>query len=699
MSIRKIQVTRVMEDTVKKYLLNGRYPTLKTITNHFNEWLQENTPGVPSFNPKKVWRKSKSSSKDYNDNAEMIETDIQDAYKATIEHGKKAVSNFNFIETERKKIAHNLTQIENEIEEFLMMINNLDYRYFDGKTVSFENMNQVNGVLTTALVDVTKREVTLSENDMKTNRVIMQGATTKFNVLKPYEHHATLESVKNAFDDDANTAWWQVVKTQQLDNNMKVEFIILFNNEEEINHIEYLPHNSKEVYVSLEYTLDGSSFLNLLDGGQIDRVTEGISWSFQPIKARGIKFVFSKSVHDDQSAGMYQYYFGAKNIAIYKKSYVSESVLYTNPIEFSENVRRLSMNAIDTIPHNTNVQYEAAVYRDYLKPEEHIWYPISSANSTNPKHPTHIDLNITKLKTVETSSADDTGEVINGMKVFKLVSDTGSGILTEETDENGQTKETFEEIIDPKLFRGINQWKCESAYMSFNGDIPVNSQWEAIQNNSPQAIHLSFFMKGNRLPCNRPKGSKNNFYRFTTCIYAEQKKGIPLSISVLQSLTSGHRKRLGSYSVYLNKKRLSPSNDEVTLDLLEGWNEVQILYHWGDMELRKDIAAEDLPVSTYIGKLDLLSERKVRAEIKPMSFVEASSLFYNISPNNKDYFAIKDRQIVLNYFPTNTIFQLIYESKNQNRENNAVLLRLTLERDENSQHVTPKVKRITLLGK
>src|SRR5690606_83916 len=122
--------------------------------------------------------------------------------------------------------------------------------------------------------------------------------------------------------------------------------------------------------------------------------------------------------------------------------------------------------------------------------------------------------------------------------------------------ENGNSVESFEDIIDPKLFRGINQWKCESVYLPFNGDIPINSQWEQINNTSPQSIYLSFFMKGNRLSCDRPQDSSNNFYRFTTCIYSEQEKGIPLSISVLQSLTSGHRKRLGSYSVYLNKKRL-----------------------------------------------------------------------------------------------------------------------------------------------
>lgn len=629
----------------------------------------------------------------------MIETDITDAYQATIDHGNQAVSNFNFIETERAKISHNLTEIENQIEEFLMTVSNLDYRYFDGQTISFESMAKVNGLVTTALVNLNNREVTLFENDYKTNRIILQDGQAQVSVLKPYTHHAVLEPINNAFDDDANSAWWHVVKTDKLDDGMKIEFTILFNQEEEINHIEYIPHNSKEVYVTLEYTLDGNSFSSLLSNGEVDRVTEATSWTFQPVKARGIKLVFNKSTYDDRSAGMYQYYFGAKNIAIYKKSYVSESIFYSLPIVFNEKVRQVSIATTDTIPHNTSIDYEMAVYRDGLDVESHIWHPISSTTSTNPKYPTYVDLNVTKMRKVETTSAVDTGEIVNGMRVFKLISDTGSGIISEEEDTDGVIKETFEDIIDPKLFRGINQWKCESVYQKFNGDVPINSQWESIYTSSPQAVQLSFFMKGNRLACNRPEGSTNNFYRFTTCIHSDHEKSVPLSISVLQTLTSGHRKRLGSYSVYLNKKRLAPSNDEVTLDFVEGWNEVQILYHWGDMEKREDISAEDLPVSTYIGKMDFAVETKMRAELEPMGYIESNSLYYNISPNNRDYFAIKDRQVVLNYLPVNTIFQLIYESKDQDKGNNSIMVRAKLERDANSQHITPKIKRINLLGR
>lgn len=698
MSIKKIQVTRVIEGTVKRYLLSGRYPALKTITHHFNEWLRDNSPGAPSFRPKKILRKSKSDSKKYNENLDMIATDINDAYEATIQHGKSATSNFNFIETERGKISHNLTSIENQIEEFLMMAKNLDHRYFDGQTISFENMNRVDGLNTTALVNVDKREVTLFENSYRSNRVILDGAEARFRVLKPSDHNAILEPFNNAFDDNANTAWWHVVKAQQLDNEMKAELIVLFNQEEEINHIDFVPHNSKEVYVSLEYTTDGSTFMSLMDNGQIDRVTEETSWNFQPVRARGIRFIFTKTMHDDRSAGMYQYYFGAKNIGIYKKSYISESVLYTEPIEFNEKVRKLSLSAIDVKPHNTDIRYEIAIYRDYLTPKEHIWYPVSSVDDSTPAYPTTLDLNVTQLRTAETSSAIDSGEVINGMKVFKLIGDTGRGIISEEVDEDGNTVETFEEIIDPKLFRGVNQWKCESTYQPFNGDIPLNSQWERIEQHSPQAINLAFSMKGNRLECARPEGSPNNFYRFTICLNSDQEQGLPLSLNVLQSMTTGHRKRLGSYSVYLNRQRLTPSNDEVTLDLIEGWNEIQILYHWGDMELREDVSLDNLPVSTYLGKMDFTA-MQARAEISHMTYVNANSLYYNISPNNKNHFAIKERQIVLNYLPVNTLFQLIYESKDQNRENNAILIRALLERDENNQHITPTIKRINLLGK
>lgn len=703
MGIRKIQVTRTIENVIKRYLFDGRYPTLQTITHHFSQWLRENTPGAPGFNPIKVLRKQKSSSEDYNKNVDMIYQDISDAYTATIEQGKQIMSDFNYVETERGKMEHELAQLANQIDELMMMANNTDYRYFDGQVISFENMSQVNQSKSSVLINVQNKELTLKENAINSNRIIINPANAKFNVLKPYDATKVLELLDYAFDDTINTAWWQVVKTKQLDTQMTAELVIIFDQEESINMIEYLPHNGSAVDVKIEYTLDGTGFTSINQQGEVDRITGIKSWVFQEEKVKGIKFVFTKTEHDDQSSGFYQYYFGAKNIAIYKKNYLSKGIMYSNPIEFNENVQTISMYAEHEVPFNTDIRYEIALYEDDDKPlEELIWHPISSSDETKPRYAKFVDLNMKETRVVESQRAEATGEIINGMKVFRLLKDNGDGLVSEEItdDQTGETQETFDDIQNPKLFRGINQWKRERTYRPFDGKIPLNSHWEEAWTKNPQNIRVKFLAIGNRLSLSRDDGGvSDNFYRFTTCIYSDQPKSLPLSISVMQTLTSGLRKRLGSYSVYLNKKRLSPSNDEVTLDFVQGWNEIQILYHWGNMEERKDLSANMLPSISYVGKFNFAAETKVRAELNYMEYLDTHSLYSNVSPNNNNYFSIYERQIVLNYLPEDTIFQLVYETNKDLEKHNTIIVKAELERNIETPSITPKIKRIRLLAK
>lgn len=82
-----------------------------------------------------------------------------------------------------------------------------------------------------------------------------------------------------------------------------------------------------------------------------------------------------------------------------------------------------------------------------------------------------------------------------------------------------------------------------------------------------------------------------------------------------------------------------------------------------------------------------------------MQFVESHTLFHNISPNNRSYFAIHERQVVLNYLPKNCIFQLIYETNKNIEKHNEMILRANLRRDANVPYVTPKIYSIQLRAK
>jgi hypothetical protein len=701
MGIRKIQVTRKVEEIITSYLYRGRYPTFQTITHHFGQWLREHTPGAPVFNPLKVFRKEKSSSENYNQEISALTQDVNDSYESTISQTTQLMSDFSFIDTERGKLIHQLASISNSIDEMLLISSNADYQYFDGHVISFEDSADVNKEKSTAFVNVINKEVTLLENISQSNRVLVNASKASFQSLQPSTQNTALESLSNAFDDNINTAWWHVVKTKELgaDNSMKAELVVMFDDVEEVNYIEYVPHHGKPVDMKIEYTNDGSVFTSIYQQAETDMITGIKIWNFQKISTRGIKFVFEKREYDERNNDYYNYYFGAKSIGIYKKNYLSEGMFYTNPIHFIDNIQQMSIYAKNDTPFNTDLRYEVALYESEKNLEELIWHPISSFDETKPKFAKVINLNVKENKKAETSKAEATGQMINGMQVFRLMKDNGDGIMSEKimNTQTGETLESFDDFQSPKLFRGINQWKRERTYVSFDGSVPLNSKWDDQYLNRPEIIRADYHSKTNELDLSRVFGGfDDNFFRFSICVYSDEPRNEPLSLSVMSTLSSGIRKRLGAYSVYVNRQRLAPANDEVTMPFIKGWNEIQILYHWGDMQERKDTERKNLPQEAFVGKFNFMKESRVRGDLEYMQYVDVHSLYHNISPNNRNYFTIHERQVVLNYLPEHCVFQMTYESNKQLEQRNQIVLRAQLSRDISVPHVTPKIYTIRL---
>jgi hypothetical protein len=683
-SIRQTQIARTIERIVKYYLRHGRYPTLQTITYHFSQWLREHTPGAPSFQPLRIMRKSKSDAERYNEDVKRIHEDISDAYQATINQTARVMSDFQFAETERNKLWHDLMAISKKIDQLMLVTSNAGEVIME----QFEDMSRVDKTRSSVFVDVKNQLITLNENKRESQKVPLSGSMAQFNPLTPNVKTAALESINNAFDDNLNSAWWQVIKTNG-PGIVRGELIVRLPEETEISEIEYVSHHGKPILIHVETSLDGFSFTPLPGKNNQKKVIDAEVWSFPKMKVKAVKFVYEKKEHDDHSAGTYNYYFGAKNISLYNKSFLTTGTLITNPFAFSQNLNMLSLKAKHDIPYNTSIEYSVALLQEGQDFSELIWYPISSQDDSAPKYAKVIDFNIRGTKYVEFSKSEPTLQVINGMQVFKLTNDAGEGALPD----------SFDRIHNPKLLRGINQWRRDRTYIPFDGTIPLNSTWQEQFVNRPDQIITDYLPIGNTLSLRRDGGGpRDNFYRFTTCLYSEETRVEPLSLAVIQTV-NGVRKRIGTFSVYVNGVRMVPTNEEVTMTLKVGWNEIQILYHWGDMQQRRDYTEEELPTETYLGKFNFLKEKKVRADLAPLQYVDVHTLYHNVSPNNHDNFAISENQVVLNYRPVNCIFQLSYEVDAEEITHNQVVLKAVFSRSEDTPHLTPKIYALQLIGK
>src|SRR5699024_3089501 len=163
----------------------------------------------------------------------------------------------------------------------------------------------------------------------------------------------------------------------------------------------------------------------------------------------------------------------------------------------------------------------------------------------------------------------------------------------------------------------------KKTYIPFDGSVPLNNKLNNLYEKDPSLISIDYLKIGNDLKMlDKTNRKKDNFFRFTTCIYTDEPITHPLTLSLAQTLPNNKRKRLGTVALYLNQERQKIQNDEATLEFKKGYNQISILYHWGDLDERKDIRSDYLPTETYLGKLNFLKQKKVRAELKPMTLIE-----------------------------------------------------------------------------
>lgn len=687
MLIRNFQIARKTEQIIKKYLFQGTYPKLKNITNELSDWLREHNAGSPTLKVKKVFKKDITNSNDLNEQIESIDEDLKDSYNAAIIQHNQVTKNFTQGEIIRERFRHDIDEMNNRIDNLLSLSTYADSKYIHQDIISFENANNIDVKLSDADIDLMNRQVTLKERTLQSKKIRVAAEQVTLSVDSAYTSIENLEPISNAFDDSINSAWWAKVVTREhnTNNQMTLATVINLQQETEINTIDFIPHHTKEMFVTVEYSLDNVSFMPI-NSLSNNKVNGPIKWNFKTIKAKYLKIKVKKNGYDDITGQGNIYYFGAKNIGLYKKSYEEESYLYSKELQLPANSKQLSIVADKIEKSNTEIEYEICLNPNTLK-DNQKWQKISDGNNKNSSIAKAIKINDIDTISVSGRKVIPTGERINGVASYKILKNDGSSIFTPEN----KGVSTFSDFLNAKLYRGIHQWRKEKIYVEFNGDTPINAEWDRLYREKGNLISTEYFMKTNALPLDK---GKENFYRFTICVYSTINRQMPLAIDLVGMSNNELKKRLGSYSVYCNQKRMVSVNDEVTLNLVDGWNEIQILAHIGDVVQRNDFKEDEVPPYFLIGKTNFVEESIVRADLFAMELTTKESLFYNVSPLNHDYFAIDQQQVLLNYEAAGTVFELIYDNKDLSKKSIPYKIRAKLKRDADDESATPIIKNI-----
>lgn len=679
MGIPNNQLLKKTEEIVKEHLQNGRYPSFSTIRAELSKWLRDFELGAPRFKFLPIRRKTNTNFEQFNKELLDIEDDIRDAYEVSIQQHNALTKNFSQGEVERARIQHELNTINDEINELLLTTRNRNV-YVKQQALNFFDMTNINNQKTDALINVQQGEVRLKEQDRFSRKVPLIDKMPSLSVSQNYKSSVTVSPYKSAFDDYLNTAWLERIFTDRLNDKKQMDVHLTIPvGKEEVNLLSLTPHHTKEVYVSLSYTEDDASWINLQDYTRV-KISETTEFSFDNIKPHKIRITFTKYGYDEEDQNGFYYYFGAKDISLYRRHYEERSTIQLLPVELDENTKTIHVEGQGSTPNNTKVTYYAAIHGN-LDEEELTWQKVSESKAFADNVDTPIIIETTDREYETSRKVIDSGEIINGMRVYKLVKMDGNSLFA---------KDFLGGIQNVKLYRGVGKWKREAGYKAFDGNIPMLGDWIAFQKEKGDTIKTDFLTRGNQLSF---ESSKRNFYAFTMCVWADTNESRPMTIDLYQLGAIHAKNKLGTYSVYCNQERLLPSNDEVDLRLTKGWNEIQIFVHVGDLMNRRDLPDELFPYSMAVGKLDITSFRTQRAELQPLMQTSKENLFHNIPANNSKYFAMENNEIFINHYLEDIEYQCVFEGRLE-MDTRYVTIKAELERDTAYSHITPIINKM-----
>lgn len=669
MRIKKVQIEKETEIIVKAFLQDGIYPSFRLIRSHLSKRLMTYKLGKPKFKYKAV--QNKTNVPQLNSQFNDIEQDLVTAFEATILQKNAIVTHFSEGEIIRQRIENQLRKVNKRMNKLLVETGSRN-RYLQTETISFEDMQSVNMNETDAFIDAREGSLKLNEQNALSRKIVLLNHQINVSVQTPYTKMIEHGYKANMINDNLNEAWMAEILTNQLNDQQEMTVSITISKTEPFNRLHIVPHHVGDVMIRVFYEVQDGAYRPL---GDEDVYTSGdnIFINTELIETPSIKIELTKRGFDDNVPKGYRFYLGIRNISMEAIAYEPKSEAYLTPLLVPDGAMQVSGRLEAKVNNETAAHMYMAIHdKQEADVSKLQWQQVYTTTTPSPSQ-TLIEIS-TKIE--ERESARRTvpyGEKGADIPLNKLVRASGESLFA---------KEYLGEIEDPRLYRGVGQWKSEAIYTPFTGEIPIKATWESKKKDKKSSVVISYQHRGNDL---HYTNTNVNFYKFSICLYGKREEKLPIALLNI----------VGVYSLYVNQERIVTSNNEALCLFKEGWNELDIYIHIGDIRKRADLKPEETPYGFSIGKLDILYFLTQRAELQPMKYVTKDNLQYNVNLLDDDAYTIIDKEILLVSPVKDIEHQLVYSTK-KDTEQKYLHVKIVTERKGKRHDVTPHIKNATI---
>jgi len=479
MALASRQIKRELNKIVEKKLKSGFVPTVELIRSELIKFYRLVSPGSPSFKSRKQPYRQVWNIDVYNSNLEEIYDDLNNLYEEIVSQFTTILINFDFNDTERRRILHEINTLNGKIDDLLLLAGDVE-GYLYSVHDSFLDRTKIDLRYTTCEINTDAGVAMLRESRNGIKKIDMSHYydVEQYPVLATKEYSSRISSnallpgskFGYAFSD-LNSAWNQRIITTE-GGELQVSFIVAINpnkdDEIPISRIEILGHSPRPLTLEPLWSVDNINFKALpVDASYRKKKISDNKvqvWNFPETRIQYIKFLVTFDEEDEDTGGaeipQYLYNMGFKSIAIYQAAYTPESYLYSKMFQVQDptgealTIDKVSLVADEEIPENTNIEHFVSLGDPGNDdPTTYNWVSISSVNDPNPSEPQLIDfrhvafLNTLPLLQWDEASYDTPVSSKNGIYFYQVY------------------EFPYEPIRDTiKMYRGNDNWQVIPKY-------------------------------------------------------------------------------------------------------------------------------------------------------------------------------------------------------------------------------------------
>lgn len=641
MSIADRQLRNALNNIIGEAMRGGRLPTLNELRRKLDKHFSKYALGQPTMQLRLLERRQQSDAAMWNETIDEVYEDLSVLYEEIVGKSELIISNFDYAETERRRLDRRLNELTSRIQDMLVL-SGASQTYTHSFTESFNSLTMVDTDKSNCFVDLRAREVTPMPTKVGTVRLDLSNAAVEHQLLTTNGviNIETLSALSNILDDMQNTAWVSKVLTQ---TTQKVAHQITITPQEAvgITRISISPHNTDRVRMTVSVTEDGGNWRTLYN-----KITNDIVHiDLQPTRVVSLRIVLSKEDSDGSelyNGTLYEaYYMGLASVAMLHVGFEDAGTLYSRSITVTDNKGNpVNINKIALeVDHDVDPPYNWIKYYLALESETPRWIQVTPVNHApdtqlDNRPPSVVDFKaIASVGRVEYNASvlEDPYSEHNGLPIYALAQ------LSPSVDQ------PIKESIDLRC--GYRQWRQDQYMHQWDDEArhtPSGADWVALPGNITQEHILSKYISLHEDPnvsATLVADHEAHNYKWTTHVMCEQQKEVEANI-----ITDAP----GRVTIYVNNEEVIALHGKdleanvpvsYSFSLARGTNVIQVLFY---------NLSTNGPCTINLGLYPLSNiSQEIYAEINPLELVSEFDLCYNVRDIDTTKFALAYGRFIL----------------------------------------------------